>query len=124
MDMQFQWPARFNLCEYYLDHNVEAGRANKTAVIVGDTRRPYAEVLARVRRLTAWLRASGLKPEERVLLALPDGHEFVEAWLAILRAGGVFAMVNPLLKAADYEKYLRYTRARVLVTHSDVLPEI
>src|SRR5688572_27923600 len=120
----FEWPARFNLCHYYLDHNVEAGRADKTAVVVGEARRTYGEVLARVRQLTAWLRASGLRPEERVLLALPDGHEFVEAWFATLRAGGVFAMVNPLLKAADYEKYLRYTKARVLITHSEVLPEI
>ena len=120
----FDWPARFNLCDYYLDRNVEAGRATKTAVIVGDTQRTYGDVLARVQRLTAWLRASGLRPEERVLLVLPDGHEFVEAWFATLRAGGVFAMVNPLLKAADYAKYLRYTKARVLITHADVLPEI
>jgi benzoate-CoA ligase len=121
---QFDWPARFNLCDYYLDHNVEAGRAAKTAVIVGETRRTYGDVLSRVQRLTAWLRANGQRPEERVLLVLPDGHEFVEAWFATLRAGGVFAMVNPLLKAADYTKYLAYTKARVLITHSDVLPEI
>ncbi len=120
----FEWPTRFNLCEYYLDQNVEVGRASKTAVIVGETRRTYGDVLARVRLLTAWLRVNGLRPEERVLLVLPDGHEFVEAWFATLRAGGVFAMVNPLLKAADYAKYLRYTKARVLITHTDVLPEI
>ncbi len=120
----FSWPARFNLCEYFLDHNLEAGRAHKTAVVVGDDRRTYAQVLERVQRLTAWLRAAGLRPEERVLLVLPDGHEFVEAWFATLRAGGVFAMVNPLLKAADYAKYLRYTKARIVITHTDALPEL
>lgn len=118
------WPAKFNLSEYFLDRNLDEGRSDKVAVIVGDERRTYGEVAARVRRLTAALRARGLRPEDRVLIVLPDGHEFVETWFACLRAGGVFAMVNPLLKAGDYEKYLAYTKARVLVTHSAVLPEI
>ena len=38
--------------------------------------------------------------------------------------GGVFAMVNPLLKAESYAYYLRYSEARILVTHASVLPEI
>ena len=55
---------------------------------------------------------------------LPDGIEFAESWFGVLRAGGVFAMVNPLLHAKDYAGYLEYTKARIVITHSDVLPEI
>ncbi|QDV06176.1 Benzoate--CoA ligase [Planctomycetes bacterium Poly30] len=122
-------PREFNLCTYYLDRNLEEGRADKVAVRVGEEGRTYREVHERVLRLTAALRVGsdareGLRPEERVLIVLPDGFEFVETWFAALRAGGVFAMVNPLLKAKDYAYYLEYTKAAVVITHESVLPEI
>ena len=117
-------PASLNLCSYYLDHNLEAGRGDKVAVICGEEQVTYAGLSDRVRRLTAALRTGGLAAEERALIVLPDGVPFVETWFAVLRAGAVFAMVNPLLKAKDYAYYLRYTEARVLVTCSDALPEL
>lgn len=117
-------PASFNLCSYFLDRNLEEGRGDKVAVICGEQQATYAEIAARVHQLTASLRSCGLVAEERVLIVLPDGLPFVETWFAVLRAGGVFAMVNPLLKAKDYEYYLRYTKARALVTCSEVLPEL
>jgi len=118
------WPEHFNLCTYYLDHNIEAGRGAKTALICGDRKHTYASLQARVIRLTAALRGMGLGAEDRVLIVLPDVLEFAETWFATLRAGGVFAMVNPLMKSKDYAYYLEYTKARVLVTDSSVLPEI
>jgi benzoate-CoA ligase len=119
-----QPPPVFNLCTYYLDRNLEGGRGDKPALTCGEEEVTFAQLAARVRRLTAALRAGGLSAEERVLLVLPDGIPFVESWFAVLRAGGVFAMVNPLLKAKDYAYYLRYTKARALITDSAVLPEI
>lgn len=117
-------PERFNLCEYFLDHNLGEGRAEKVALILGDETRTYGEVAARVKQLAAGLRRLGLRPEERVLIVLPDGFEFVETWFACLRAGGVFAMVNPLQPAEAFEHYLEYTKARIVVTTSEVLPAL
>ena len=116
-------PERFNLCSYYLDRNLDEGRADKDAVRVGDAAKTYGEIAARVRALCATLRRDGLRPEERVLFVLPDGFEFVEAWFAALRAGGVFAMVNPLLKEKDYRYYLEYTKAAAVFVHSSVAQE-
>lgn len=116
-------PERFNLCSYYLDRNLDEGRADKVAVRVGERSRTYGEIADRVRCLAAALRADGLRPEERVLFVLPDGFEFVEAWFAALRAGGVFAMVNPLLKEKDYRYALEYTKAAAVFVHASVAPE-
>ncbi|HUR27205.1 MAG TPA: benzoate-CoA ligase family protein, partial [Planctomycetota bacterium] len=69
------------------------------------------------------LRRLGVRPEERVLFILPDGFEFAEAWFGTLRAGAVFAMVNPLLKAEQFAYYLEYTKARVAFVHADALAE-
>jgi len=118
------FPSRFNLCDYFLDHNLEAGRADKVCLIAGAERRTYAQIAERSRKLAACLRRAGLRPEERVLIVLPDGFEFAETWFAVLRAGGVFAMVNPLLKREQFDYYLEYSKARIAVTHADVLPEI
>ncbi len=118
------FPEGLNLCSYFLDHNLTAGRGGKPAVFCGDEQRTYGELAGRVKRLAAALRAAGLRSEERVLIVLPDGFEFVETWFGVLRAGGVFAMVNPLQKRESFEYYLRYTKARIVVTTSGVLPEL
>ena len=118
------FPERFNLCEYYLDHNVDAGRADKVALLCDGDQRTYGEITDRVRRLTAALRRLGARPEERVLIVLPDCFEFAEAWFATLRAGCVFAMVNPLLHREQFEHYLEYTKARIVITSDDVLGDM
>jgi benzoate-CoA ligase family protein len=118
------FPARFNLEAYYLGRNLDEGRGDKVALFCGDRTLTFERLARRVRRLTAALRRLGLRPEERVLLVLPDGFEFAEAWFATLRAGGVFAMVNPLLKRDEYEKYLAYTKARVVITHPGAIEEV
>jgi len=117
------FPERFNLCAYYLDRNLDEGRGAKTALVSGRERRTYAEVAARARRVAALLRRAGLRPEERVLLVLPDRFEFAEVFFGLLRAGGVFAMVNPLLKREDFAYYLGYTKARIAFVHAEVLSE-
>jgi benzoate-CoA ligase family protein len=118
------FPAQFNLCDYFLERNLREGRASKAALICGAERRTYGELAERVRKLAAAFRRAGLRAEERVLIVLPDGFEFAESWFATLRAGGVFAMVNPLMKREQFEYYLAYTKARIVVTHSEVLPEL
>ncbi len=117
------FPERFNLCAYYLDRNVDEGRGSKVALIAGGERRTYAEVAARTRQVAAALRRLGARPEERVLIVLPDRFEFAESFFGVLRAGCVFAMVNPLLKNEDFAYYLAYSRARIAIVHAETLPE-
>ena len=116
-------PARFNLCEYFLDHNL-AARADKPALFAGEQHRTYAQVAGRSRRVAAALRRAGVRPEERVLIVLPDRFEFAETWFGVLRAGAVFAMVNPLMKRAQFDYYLEYTKARVVVASAGSLEEL
>ncbi len=117
-------PERFNLCDYYLDRNLREGRGGKVAIRCGDRSATYAQLSARARQVAAVLRRLGVRPEERVLLALPDIPEYAESWFGILRAGAVFAMVSPLNHREAFQNYLAYTKCRVVITHSDCLPEI
>jgi benzoate-CoA ligase family protein len=117
------FPEHFNLCDYFLDRNL-AGRPDKPALVSGDETRTFAQIAERSRRVAAALRRAGVRAEERVLIVLPDRFEFAETWFGVLRAGAVFAMVNPLLKREQLEYYLGYTKARVVVAHASVLPEL
>ncbi|MFM7280730.1 MAG: benzoate-CoA ligase family protein [Planctomycetia bacterium] len=117
-------PERFNLCDYYLERNLREGRGGKVAIRCGDRSATYAQLSARARQVAAVLRRLGVRPEERVLLALPDIPEYAESWFGILRAGAVFAMVSPLNHREAFQNYLAYTKCRVVITHSDCLPEI
>lgn len=113
------FPDRFDLATYLLDHNLDAGRADKPALLWRDESHTYGELVEASTRLAHAFADLGLRIEERVLLALPDRPEFCHAWFATLRLGAVFAMVNTVLTDDDYRYYLDYTRARIAVVDAD-----
>lgn len=100
----------FNLADYYVLSNVEAGRGGKTAILFEDRAITYAEVADKVSAVAARLVAGGLLPEQRVLLCMQDRPEFVYAWFGAIKAGAVVTQVNPLLPVADYSYYLGYVK--------------
>jgi benzoate-CoA ligase family protein len=120
--MTVSFPERFNMADYFLYHNLEEGRENKTCLYFEDQTWTYGDVARLANRAGNALRELGAEIEHRVLLVLPDCPEFVWTWFGAARIGAVITMVNPLLPAADYEYYLDYTRARVAVVHETVLP--
>src|ERR1051325_11318736 len=119
--MSIEFPERFNMGEYFLYHNLEEGRENKVCLYYGDEEYTYADAARMSNRAGRALRESGVRVEDRVLIALPDCPEFVWTWFGANRVDGVITMVNPLLPADDYVYYLEYTRARVAVIHESLL---
>jgi benzoate-CoA ligase len=119
--MSVEFPERFNMAEYFLYHNLEEGRTEKTCLYFEDKTFTYAEVARAANRVGNLLRELDVRVEERVLIALPDCPEFVAAWFGISRVGAVITMVNPLLPAEDYRYYLEYTRARVAIISASLI---
>jgi benzoate-CoA ligase len=117
-----QFPERFNMADYFLYHNLEEGRADKTCLYFKDQSWTYGETARLSNRVGNVLRTLGVEVEDRVLIVLPDGPEFVWTWFGAARIGAVITMVNPLLPVADYKYYLDYTRARVAIIHQSLLP--
>ena len=104
-----------NLAAYFLDHNL-AARADKVALRTADCCWTFREMHDASCRFGNLYRAAGVRVEDRVLLALNDGAPFAAAWFGVVRIGAVVAMMNPGVPTEDWSYYLRYTRARVLVT--------
>ena len=94
---------RLNIADLFLDARVREGRGAHPALLTDSGPRTYAEVQALASRFGHLLAGSGVEPEQRVLLALPDSAEFVGALFGALKLGAVPVMVNPGLPQAEIE---------------------
>ncbi|SNR29812.1 benzoate-CoA ligase family protein [Blastococcus mobilis] len=79
----------------------------------------YRELDQEVRRFAAALVASGVRPEERLILCMGDTPELVTAFLAGLRIGAVPVPVSTMLKPKDIAVLARDSRARLVALSSE-----
>jgi benzoate-CoA ligase family protein len=119
MSQIFSPPERFNLVDYLLFDRLAEGRGEKIALICGERRLTYAEVGAQARAWAHALAHRGVRREERVLIALPDGVEFVGALLGTLTLGAVVVMLNPGLSREEVAAQLDFTRASLAIIHAE-----
>lgn len=115
-----------NAATDFVDANVIARQGNRLAIIDAATgvELTFDDVLSGVNRTGHALRRLGVRPEERVMLLLPDCPEFVFAFFGTIKIGAVAVPVNTLLTAADYEYLLQDSRARVLIVHERFVDRI
>jgi len=114
-------PDTFNAASHFVDRNVADGRGGYVAIECGDARLTYDDVSRRVNRCGNALRDIGVRAEDRVLLLLHDGPEFVFAFFGAIKIGAVPVPLNTLWKSADYEYVIRDSRAAVLVVSAELL---
>jgi benzoate-CoA ligase family protein len=117
--MTFTPPEQFNIADYFLDNRIREGAGGRTAIVTDQARFTYAEVASLANRLGNLLREAGVEPEQRVIIALPDGPAFVAALFGVLKIGAVVVMVNPYVKPEEAEYFLVYTRARAALVHPE-----
>jgi len=104
------FPDQFNMADYFVFANLEAGRGAKPAILFGDRVISYAEVAVNVTRVAERLVSEGLLPEQRVLICMQDRPEFTYLWFGAIKAGAVVTQINPLLPVSDYRYYLAYVK--------------
>lgn len=66
-----------------------ARHPQKTALVCGDLRLSYADLVAGSQRLACGFLDAGIKALDRVVLQLPNGPEFVLAYFALTRIGAI-----------------------------------
>lgn len=73
----------------------------KDAVVCGDRRLSFAELDGCTTRLAHALRAAGVQVGDRVAVHLPNGIDFVLAFIAAIKAGAIAVPINPPLSPAE-----------------------
>ncbi len=104
--------------------NVLAAAARRwpaeTALVDGDVRLSYRELFARADGGAIRLRALGLRPGDRMVVALPNRWEFVALVLACLRAGVVPVLALPAHRHHEIGYLARHAQARALAVGGQV----
>lgn len=111
--MTFTPPDTFNIFDHFLGQRLEEGMGERRALLTDAGALDYRAVLDLASRYAGLLAELGVQPQERVIVALPDGADYVGALFGILRVGAVVVMVNPELRVEQIRYFYEYTGARV-----------
>jgi benzoate-CoA ligase family protein len=122
--MKLELPDIYNAATTFVDENIAQGRGGRIAIHYQDQQITYQEVFEKVNRTGNALKELGVEIEHRVLLVLPDSPEFAFSFFGAIKIGAVPIPTNPWMTGADYEYLLNDSRARAVVVHESVLPEI
>ncbi|MFE7269691.1 amino acid adenylation domain-containing protein [Streptomyces sp. NPDC057623] len=93
-----------------------AARPEATALVCGDLRLTYRDLLQRADTLAARLQARGVRRGDRVGLLLPRGADMGIAALAVLRAGAAYVPLDPAHPAARLAYMVENSGTSLLLT--------
>lgn len=105
--------------EYWARHQPE-----KTVVIAGGESYSYRELQNCSSTLAAALVARGLRRGDRVAVFMENSWQCAVAIYAVLKAGGVFVVINPQTKSEKLAFILNDCTVRHLLTEANLLPVI
>ena len=95
------------------------GREGDTALLCGGQTRTFGQLRDAVARAAAvWCRR-GLKPGDRIAVAVPDGFAWVDAVLGCIWAGGVAVPINPRFAENDWAAVLEEAGFRFVLAEAD-----
>jgi 2-aminobenzoate-CoA ligase len=98
----YRYPDRLNCVSELLDRWLDKGWQDRPCLITGTGTITYGALAERVNRIANVLVTNlGLKSGERVLLRSANNPQFVAAYLAVMKAGGIAVATMPLLRARE-----------------------
>jgi 2,3-dihydroxybenzoate-AMP ligase len=92
-----------------------ARHPGKTALVCGDLRLSYADLVAGSRRLACGFLDAGIKAQDRVVLQLPNGPEFVYAYFALTRIGAIPVTALRAHRHSEIRHFLKASGATAYV---------
>jgi long-chain acyl-CoA synthetase len=87
----------------------------KLAIVCGDERIRYDELAGRVQGCAAGLRTLGVGQGDCVAAVLPNGPEFVIAFLASAALRAVFLPLNPQYTKGELQRFIADAQAKIII---------
>jgi acyl-CoA synthetase (AMP-forming)/AMP-acid ligase II len=110
------------LPEFLSDHARQ--KPEKVAINFYGREVTFRELDSHTSRLAAALIEFGLKKGDRVSLFLENCPQFVIAYLAVLKAGGVVVAGNPMFKEEELKYELMDAGARMIIAQDTLYPKV
>ena len=95
-----------------------AGFSEKKAIVSGSKSITYKELDELSDKLAVLLRENGAKQGDRIGLYLPKSIEEAISIFAIVKAGGIFVLLNPVLKESQLEHISNDCGMKLLISNS------
>ncbi len=108
-------PEPFNTTDYLVYRHLREGNGAATAVVSPSRTLSYADLAEEIRRVAAGLRRIGVRPEERVLMCMPDEVELFTGILAAMHVGAVAVPCSTMLTGPELGMLVADSRARVVL---------
>lgn len=86
------------------------------AIIFYDRTYTYQQLNQHVNQFAHVLHGIGVRPGDRVMLALPNMPQLIIAYYATLKIGGVVVLPNPDARARQIVRHVQHTQPKVLIT--------
>ncbi|KJS18281.1 MAG: O-succinylbenzoate--CoA ligase [Peptococcaceae bacterium BRH_c4b] len=104
----------------------EIGRVSpgKEALVYYDQRLTYAQLNAMVNQLANGLLKLGIKPGDRVLIALSNCPEFIVSYFAIMRIRAVVVPINNLYTQNEVGLIMRDSLPVAVITDANLVPVV
>ena len=91
---------------------------DRVALVTDDTSLAYDALSKRINRYARWARSVGIAKGDTVALIMPNGIDYLAAWLGISRVGGVVALLNTRLVGPSLAHCIDVARpAHIIVAH-------
>ncbi|MEE9419194.1 MAG: class I adenylate-forming enzyme family protein [Desulfatiglandaceae bacterium] len=90
-------------------------RGESTAVIYLGTKYSYLKLKALAERFAAALADMGLRQGQRIIIYLPNGIQWVIAWLGIQKTGGVSVPITPIYTPYDLKYIANDSEAEAII---------
>jgi fatty-acyl-CoA synthase len=91
---------------------------DRVALVTDDASLDYEGLSKRINRYARWARSAGVAKGDTVALIMPNGIDYVAAWLGISRVGGVVALINTKLVGQSLAHCIDVAKpAQIIVAH-------
>lgn len=121
------WPRSLNypsMPVYAFLEQTARRNPNGIAIVFEGMELTYGQLNELSSRFGAALQGLGLKKGDRVAVHLPNCPHFAIAYYGVLKAGGIFTPLSPLLSARESSYQLNDSGAETLITLDESFPDI
>lgn len=88
---------------------------DKAALVMGNDRVTYSELLERIDDVALFLLKQGLKPQDKVVIWSKASPMWLCAYYGIIRAGGIAVILNANYTIADCDRLVRYADTKFML---------